>query len=121
MRGASAEGGSVSRHRHGGQLAVGGDVEEFLAVAPPLRLRTPGDRDLRLPGRRRKRADVHFERAGFVRGVCYPTGVRRKATLRFIDRRTEKRARLALSGQCQHTQVVSAIRQLTIQKKPSIA
>ena len=66
-------------------LSVGGDEEQFFAVAAPARLLTAGNRNGPFALTRRKRPYVNFAAAGAVRREGHPMAVRRELAKQFVE------------------------------------
>src|SRR5207247_4176348 len=71
--------------------ALGTDVEDLLAVAPPARFRATSARDLPLADGIRERRDVDFPVACFVRGIRYPLPVGGNLTIGLAGLARQKR------------------------------
>src|SRR5262245_20794058 len=59
----------VARHSDGGDVAIGGEIEELLAIVPPRRLRTTPGRDPLLGTWVGEGRNVHLRGSSFVRDV----------------------------------------------------
>src|SRR5439155_23425773 len=91
------------------QFSVRRHVEQFLPIASPARKIAAGRAYLPSGARCREASDVQFGPAGFVRGICDPSSVRRELSESLGSLRLNQRHGFALPGERHDPQVVSTL------------